>query len=113
MMNVPRPEYPRPQFRRGGWINLNGQWRFAFDDGDVGLAEHWQHVAPDDLGPDAAPFNRGIIVPFCFQSKLSGIGETAFHDVAWYARTFEYTPAGDERVLLSTSGPWTTAWRSG
>ena len=100
MSSVPRPEYPRPQFRRDGWINLNGEWRFAFDDGDVGLTEHWQHVASDDLGLDTSPFNRGIIVPFCFQSKLSGIGDTAFHDVIWYARTFEYRPAGEQRLLL-------------
>ena len=100
MSSVPRPEYPRPQFRRDGWINLNGEWRFAFDDGDVGLTEHWQHVASDDLGFGTSPFNRGIIVPFCFQSKLSGIGDTAFHDVIWYARTFEYTPAGEDRLLL-------------
>jgi len=37
-------------------------------------------------------------VPFCYQSKLSGIGETAFHDVVWYARVIEYAPAGDERL---------------
>jgi beta-galactosidase/beta-glucuronidase len=100
MMSVPRPEYPRPQFRREGWINLNGEWRFAFDDEDAGLSEHWQRVASGDVGSDTAPFDRSITVPFCFQSKLSGIGETAFHDVVWYARTFEFMPAGDERLLL-------------
>ena len=97
---VPRPEYPRPQFRREYWINLNGEWRFAFDDEDAGLAAGWQNVTPADLGSDGSPFDRNIIVPFCYQSKLSGIGETAFHDVVWYARTFEYTPTGNERLLL-------------
>ena len=29
--NIPRPEYPRPQFiRTDNWINLNGEWDFAF-----------------------------------------------------------------------------------
>ena len=28
-MSIPRPEYPRPQFRRDGWMNLNGQWDFV------------------------------------------------------------------------------------
>jgi beta-galactosidase/beta-glucuronidase len=98
--DLPRPEYPRPQFRRERWINLNGEWHFAFDDKDAGLAEHWQAISSGDLGADASPFDRGIIVPFCYQSKLSGLGETAFHDVVWYARTFEFTPAGDERLLL-------------
>ena len=23
---IPRPEYPRPQFERTDWINLNGEW---------------------------------------------------------------------------------------
>ncbi len=38
MSTAPRPEYPRPQFRRESWTNLNGDWRFAFDDENVGLA---------------------------------------------------------------------------
>jgi len=27
----PRPEYPRPQFERKEWINLNGEWSCQFD----------------------------------------------------------------------------------
>jgi beta-galactosidase/beta-glucuronidase len=95
---VPRPEYPRPQFRRQDWTNLNGEWRFAFDDGDVGLAEGWQNLTA--AGLEGARFDRTITVPFCFQSKLSGVGERAFHDVVWYARTFEHPPSADERLLL-------------
>ena len=30
---MPRPEYPRPQFERAAWINLNGTWNFDFDFG--------------------------------------------------------------------------------
>jgi beta-galactosidase/beta-glucuronidase len=97
---VPRPEYPRPQFRRDDWTNLNGAWHFAFDDGDTGLAERWQNVAFEDLRSGESPFDRSIVVPFCYQSKLSGIGETTFHDVVWYARTFEYAPGASERLLL-------------
>lgn len=26
---IPRPEYPRPQFVRDRWLNLNGEWEFA------------------------------------------------------------------------------------
>ena len=98
MSTVPRPEYPRPQFRRQDWTNLNGEWRFAFDDGDVGLAEGWQNLTA--AGLEGARFDRTITVPFCFQSKLSGVGERAFHDVVWYARTFEHPPSADERLLL-------------
>ncbi len=94
---VPRTEYPRPQFRRSEWINLNGQWRFAFDDVGAGLGGRWYEVTAEDLR-DGSLFVRSITVPFCYQSDLSGIGETGFHDVVWYARAFE-RPAG-ERVLL-------------
>ncbi|HEV2741751.1 MAG TPA: beta galactosidase jelly roll domain-containing protein, partial [Rubrobacter sp.] len=98
MSTVPRPEYPRPQFRREAWTNLNGEWRFAFDDGDVGRAEGWQNGTA--AGLEGPPFDRAITVPFCFQSKLSGIGETDFHDVVWYARTFEHSPGDDDERLL-------------
>ena len=100
MSTTPRPEYPRPQFRREGWTNLNGEWRFAFDDADAGLTAGWWNASAQDLGTDNAPFDRTITVPFCFQAKLSGIGDTTFHDVVWYARTFEHAPADGERLLL-------------
>src|SRR5256885_707173 len=56
--SFPRPEYPRPTLRRDAWINLNGEWEFAFD---------------------RPSFDRSIIVPFAYQSELSGIGERALH----------------------------------
>jgi beta-galactosidase/beta-glucuronidase len=100
LIPIPRPEYPRPQFRRKDWRNLNGEWSFAFDDSDVGLANGWQNTDVATLRSNDSPFERKITVPFCYQSRLSGIGDTAFHDVVWYARTFEYAPSGDERLLL-------------
>ena len=89
----PRREYPRPQLRRERWANLNGVWRFAFDDDDRGRDAGWQ--------TGQAPLDREILVPFCPQSRLSGIGDPSFHDVVWYARTFEL-PAVEpgERVVL-------------
>lgn len=34
----PRPEYPRPQFERTEWINLNGDaWTYRFDFGKNGI----------------------------------------------------------------------------
>ena len=95
---LPRPEYPRPQLRRPDWTNLNGEWRFAFDDEDVGLAQGWHRVSAENLRSGDSPFDRSITVPFCFQSKLSGIADTSFHDVVWYARTFDPSPG--ERLLL-------------
>src|SRR5699024_7272303 len=28
MNSIPRPEHPKPQFRRNAWMNLNGEWAF-------------------------------------------------------------------------------------
>src|SRR5947207_1766131 len=39
--SVPRPEYPRPQFVRTDWLNLNGAWKLHIDDQNVGLEQRW------------------------------------------------------------------------
>jgi hypothetical protein len=56
------------------------------------------------LRSDDSPFDRGIIVPFCYQSGLSGIGDASFHDVVWYARPFEPPPMADGNRLLIDFG---------
>jgi len=87
-----RNEYPRPQFVREQWMSLNGEWEFEFDDARVGDKEGWY---------EGGAFSRKIIVPFCYQSELSGIGDTSFHDVVWYRRSFA-VPAdyAGKRLLL-------------
>ncbi|TXT59613.1 MAG: Beta-galactosidase [Promethearchaeota archaeon] len=85
--NIPRPEYPRPQFKRkDNWLNLNGLWEFSFDNEDQGLKERWYKEGRRDKFP------RTITVPFCFQSQLSGIGVQDFHDIVWYRKTFHVLP---------------------
>lgn len=75
---LPRAEYPRPQFERAEWQNLNGEWNFAFDFGQTGQQRDWQK---------ATSFDRKITVPFCPESSLSGIGYTDFIPAVWYQRT--------------------------
>ena len=77
---IPRPEYPQPQFERKLWLNLNGEWEFEFDDKDAGLTEQWFS--------DEKKLSRKILVPFCPESPMSGIGDTSFHPVVWYRRSF-------------------------
>jgi beta-galactosidase/beta-glucuronidase len=91
---IPRAEHPRPDFMRADWATLNGRWEFEFDDQDAGLRERWF--------AGTRPFTKSIVVPYTFQSRLSGIGDTSFHDVVWYRRTFT-VPSGwqDRRVLLN------------
>ncbi|MCC7010448.1 MAG: glycoside hydrolase family 2 [Acidobacteria bacterium] len=92
---MPRSEHPRPDFVRRDWQTLNGTWEFEFDDRDEGMRARW-------FAADAARFSRTIVVPFAFQSSLSGIRDTAFHDVVWYRRRFTVPAAWrDRRVLLN------------
>jgi beta-galactosidase/beta-glucuronidase len=104
---IPRPEYPRPQFVRQEWSNLNGVWEFAFDDADEGLESGWH---------DGRELNARIVVPFPYQSELSGIGDKGVHEVVWYARTFEVPEAWAGRDLLLHFGAVdyrTTVWVNG
>ena len=79
-MNIPRSEHPRPQFKRNNWINLNGEWNFCFDNGRSGIARK--------LYENSDCFDKKIIVPFCVESELSGIGHKDFIYGVWYNRTF-------------------------
>ena len=80
MTSIPRPEYPRPQFVRAEWMNLNGTWEFEFDDDDHGLGLGWQDPR-HHLG-------RQIEVPFPFEARDSGIGDPSVHEIVWYKRRF-------------------------
>ena len=90
---IRREEYPRPDFVRDVWQNLNGEWQFAFDPSDTGLREGWHkrcHALP-----------MTINVPFCYQSKLSGIGDETLKSIVWYRRSFTVDEAfSGKRVLL-------------
>ena len=79
-----RQEHPKPQFERQSWMNLNGEWAFQNDPGNSGVARGLNQ-------PDAA-FDSKIEVPFCPQSKLSGIGNVDFYRAVWYKRSVNITP---------------------
>ncbi|MFD7313597.1 glycoside hydrolase family 2 protein [Streptomyces sp. NPDC059883] len=104
--DVPRPEYPRPQFAREAWLNLNGEWQFETDRSDTGL----------ERGLLERELADRILVPFCPESELSGIGETDFLEAVWYRRTVT-VPAGwaGSRVLLHFGAVDhdTTVWADG
>jgi hypothetical protein len=91
---TPRPEHPRPDFQREAWLNLNGEWQFAVDDAVEGERQGWAS------GRD---FPRRIVVPFCPESRLSGLGmATNYLPHVWYRRQFEIPPAmRGQRLLLN------------
>jgi beta-galactosidase/beta-glucuronidase len=76
-VKIPRTEYPRPQFERKEWINLNGEWTYVFDHGRSGIERGFA---------ESRGFKDKIIVPFSPESRLSGVGYTDFISCMWYHR---------------------------
>src|SRR5947209_3590225 len=64
-----RPDYPRPSSKRSQWKSLNGFWEFALE-------------SPEK-------YDRQILVPFPFESALSGLGlGKEVHERVAYKRKF-------------------------
>ncbi|MCE5276857.1 MAG: hypothetical protein LLG03_02360 [Planctomycetaceae bacterium] len=89
-MAIPRNEYPRPQFVRKDWLCLNGPWEFEIDAGDTGA----------ERGLTERPLADKIIVPFCPESKLSGLEHLDFMNTVWYRRTVSIPKAWSGRNVL-------------
>ncbi len=102
-----RCEYPRPDFKRNEWLNLNGIWSFEFDDMNCGEKEKWY---------GNKDFSRKINVPFPYQSELSTINSKEIHHYLWYRRQFEF-PAHwmGKRILLKFGAVdfYTKLWVNG
>lgn len=82
------PEYPRPQMVRKNWLNLNGLWDYALADKAV-------------TQPPVA-FNEKILVPYPYESALSGVGKPSIpNQRLWYRRSFSIPAAWkSQKVLL-------------
>ena len=90
-MSIPRAEHPKPQFQRDAWMNLNGTWTYRFDHGRSGREANWQA---------STGFGDTILVPFCPESSLSGVGYTDFIDEIWYHRTITIPEAWSGKDIL-------------
>ncbi len=78
-------EYPRPQFVREQWTNLNGLWDYAIAGAQSERPESWAGK---------------ILVPFCPESALSGVGKMIEpSDSLWYRRALPAAAKG-KRTLL-------------
>jgi len=80
-------DYPRPQFERTQWKNLNGLWNFAI-------------LKNNQAQPKK--FQGKILVPFSFESALSGVGKNITpEDKMWYKKTFSIPKNwGNKDVLI-------------
>jgi hypothetical protein len=88
---TPWPEYPRPQLVRDKWQNLNGLWSYAVVD-----------KGADKSSKAPAKWDGEILVPFCIESALSGVGKrVSGKQELWYRREVEI-PAdwNGQNVLL-------------
>ena len=88
--SMPRPEYPRPQFQRSDWINLNGPWSYECD---FGLSGNHRELFK------STGFDGTIIVPFCPESELSGLTHHDFIPAIWYHRSITIPQAWDGRCV--------------
>ena len=87
----PRAEYPRPQFERSEWINLNGEWSYELDLVNTGF---------DRKLFESKGFDGKIIVPFCPESKLSGVEHKDIITGIWYHRTIQAPAAWNQKKIM-------------
>ena len=82
----PHPDYPRPGMQRPIWKSLNGLWDYA--------------VTPSTAERMPEPDGK-ILVPFCIESSLSGVGRNVGRDsVLWYERDFVIPRKWKQHTLL-------------
>ncbi|MBB02324.1 MAG: glycoside hydrolase family 2 [Planctomyces sp.] len=81
-------EYPRPALKRDNWTNLNGHWDYAISDVE-------QKQTPED-------WDGKILVPYCLESKLSGVQRLLdASEALWYRTSFQWTASKGKRCLLN------------
>ncbi|MGN1067073.1 MAG: glycoside hydrolase family 2 protein [Candidatus Fimimonas sp.] len=81
----PLQEYPRPQFRRKSYLNLNGWWNYA--------------ITKNSQKPNS--FDGEILVPFSPESALSGVGKQLKpNEYLWYFKDFSLPNGFNKGVVL-------------
>lgn len=90
-------DYPRPQFVRKEWQNLNGEWNFVFDDKDEGEIKKYF---------DNFPIHKKINVPFTYETKLSGIEDETIHYIVWYNKKIKISKEQlkNNNIILNFEG---------
>ncbi len=84
--------HPTPQMARTQWLDLCGEWGFAFDDANTGMDQHWE--CREDV------FDQKINVPYPPEARAGLIDGAGMHPVAWYRNSFRVQPPTDGQRLL-------------
>lgn len=87
--------YPRPQFVRDSWLSLNGKWKFVFDDENIGEEKQFFNKFPDF---------REILVPFTYETKMSGINDETVHENIWYSNDININVEKNKNIILHFEG---------
>ena len=83
---LPLPEYPRPQFERSCWQNLNGEFDYFISS----RGEKW-----------ISDFSGKITVPFAVESMLSGVEKPLKpSDRLWYQKKFTLSDSLKNKKIL-------------
>jgi beta-galactosidase/beta-glucuronidase len=85
MLNPPRPEYPRPQFERSQWTNLNGDWTYKIIMRPPYFFSKSQYTQEEH----STGFAKHIVVPFPPESRLSTVEEKEIISLIFYHRELE------------------------
>ncbi len=109
MSEIPRPEHPRADLRRADqwWLNLNGRYEFEIDRAGSGQARGY--ASGHRLAGE-------ITVPFCPESRLSGVEDRDFLNAVWYRRFIDVPDAWQGRRVLLHVGACdylATVWLNG
>lgn len=87
--------YPRPQLVRNDWLNLNGKWNFVFDDDNIGEEKQYFKKFPE---------SQEILVPFTYETKMSGINDETIHENIWYSNNINLNLNKDKKTILHFEG---------
>ena len=87
-----RQNHPNPQFLRENYESLNGYWKFAFDEDDIGLLNHYELKFPKEF--------YQILVPFSYQSEINKKNIPYKQcDVIWYEKEIYIDSVKDNYLL--------------